>query len=534
MKRVIAGFLALCCGCQRKSEEPAASPAIFREAAAEAGLTFRHKSGAAGEFHMTEIMGSGVALFDYDNDGDLDVYLIQGSGGGNKLFRNELIPSGRLRFNDVTEQAHAGHAGIGMGAATGDYDGDGFTDLYVTNFGGNVLYRNNGNGTFTDVTARTGAAVGRWSTSASFVDYDRDGDLDLFVLNYIDFTPANNKKCYAPSGERDYCTPKAYQPVPARLFRNEGGGRFSDVTVPSRIASAAGPGLGVAAADGNGDGWPDLFVANDSSANLLWINQKDGTFLEQALTLGAAYSEDGLAKAGMGVASGDYDNDGHDDLLVLNLTREGATLFHHAVRGFEDISIRTGVRPLTFAFTGFGAGWIDYDNDGWLDVFMANGAVTIIEALRGTPDPFHQKNLLLRNEAGVRFSDVSSAGGPAMQLSEVSRGAAFGDLDNDGDIDIVVSNNNGPARLMRNETGSRQAWLEVSVKPGTRVGVERAGEKTLWREARTDSSYLSANDPRVHFGLGKNPAVQRLTVLWPDGRREQLPPPKPNQMITVK
>ncbi len=534
MKRTALALLfALCCGCQRTTKAPPEAAEIFREAAAATGLDFRHNSGAGGEFHMTEIMGSGAALFDYDNDGDLDVYLIQGAGGGNKLFRNELIPAGRLRFADVTAQANVGHAGVGMGAATGDYDGDGFTDLYVTNFGGNVLYHNNGDGTFTGVTARAGVAVGRWSTSASFVDYDRDGDLDLFVLNYIDFTPANNKKCYAPSGERDYCTPKAYEPVASRLFRNDGGGRFTDVTVASKIGSSAGPGLGVVAADVNSDGWPDLFVANDSSANLLWINRKDGTFLEQALTLGAAYSEDGIAKAGMGVAAGDYDNDGRDDLLVLNLTREGATLFRSAGRSFEDVSLRTGIRPLTFAFTGFGAGWIDYDNDGWLDVFMANGAVTIVEALRGTPYPFHQKNLLLRNEAGGRFRDVSSAAGPTMQLSEVSRGAAFGDIDNDGDIDIVVTNNNGPARLMLNEAGSKQPWLTVKVKPGTRVGVERAGEKTLWRQARTDSSYLSANDPRVHFGLGKNPVIQGLTVEWLDGRRDRLPPPKANQSISV-
>jgi hypothetical protein len=517
----------LLCGCGGKPS------ALFREAAAETGIVFQHRSGAAGEFHMTEIMGSGAALFDFDNDGDLDVYLIQGAGGGNRLFRNELIPSGRLRFTDVTEQARVGHAGTGMGAATADYDGDGFTDLYVTNFGANVLYHNNGDGTFTDVTARAGLAMGRWSTSASFADYDLDGDPDLFVLNYIDFTPANNKKCYAPSGERDYCTPKAYQPVAARLFRNDGGGRFTDVTVASGIGSAAGPGLGVVAADVNGDGWPDFFVANDSAANLLWVNRKDGAFEERALTLGAAYSEDGLAKAGMGVAAGDYDNDGRDDLLVLNLVREGATLFRSLESGFEDVSIRTAIRPLTFAFTGFGTGWIDYDNDGWLDIFMANGAVTIVEALRGAPYPFHQKNLLLRNESGVRFTDVSAAGGAALELSEVSRAAAFGDIDNDGDIDIVVNNNNGPARLLLNETGSKQAWLEVKARTGTRVGVERAGERTLWRTARTDSSYLSAGDPRAHFGLGKNPAIAALIVEWPGGKRERLAAPKANQVITL-
>ena len=299
--------------CSRQPPPPAeSSAALFIDAAEQTGLRFTHYPGLSGKFYMPEIMGSGVALLDYDNDGDLDVYLVQsqpldastkppaGIKLGNRLFRNELVPSGKLAFTDVTEASGTGKVMYGMGAATGDFDNDGFTDLYVTGFGSAVLYRNNGNGAFTDVTVQAGVANDRWSTSAAFFDYDRDGDLDLIALNYVDFTVAGNKTCSAASGELDYCTPKAYHPVPARLFRNEGGGRFKDVTVASGIAKAYGPGLGVAVSDVNRDGWLDIYVANDTAANLLWINRRDGTFKEDGLVMGAAYSEDGLAKGGHG------------------------------------------------------------------------------------------------------------------------------------------------------------------------------------------------------------------------------------------
>ena len=447
MKRLVAastaGLLLCCWGCRERT--PPAGP-LFREVAAETGLKFHHFTGASGEFYMPEIMGAGVALLDYDNDGDLDVYLIQGTmldpgkkpeearfplaAGerlGNRLYRNELVPSGQLRFTDVTAQAGVGHIGYGMGVATGDYDNDGYTDLYVTNFGPNVLYHNNGNGTFTNVTREAGVEDERWSTSAAFLDYDRDGKLDLFVLNYLDFTIRGNKRCFAPTGESDYCTPKAYHPVTARLFRNEGGGKFRDVSAAAGVQAAYGPGLGVTCADLNGDGWIDIYVANDTAANLLWINQKDGTFREAGLEMGAAYSEDGLARAGMGVSAGDFDADGDDDLVVVNLTREGATLFRNdGAAGFQDVTTALGLRALTFPYTGFGLGWFDYDNDGRLDLFVANGAVTIMESLRGQPYPFRQKNQLLRN-TGEKFVDATAEGGAALELSEVSRGAAFGD-----------------------------------------------------------------------------------------------------------
>jgi hypothetical protein len=549
---------------------------LFREAAAETGLTFTHDNGGRGQYYLPEIMGSGVALFDYDGDGDLDVYLVQGrpldgaDGGtngrrrGNRLFRNDLTVDANgtrtLRFVDVTDQAHVGLDAIGMGVAVGDYDNDGRLDLYVTNFGSNVLFHNNGDGTFTDVTRAAGVDDERWSTSAAFVDYDRDGYLDLFVANYVDFTVANNKVCYDPVGTRDYCTPKAYKPVPARLFHNDRHGHFTDVSEAAGITRAYGNGLGVAIGDYDGDGWPDIYVANDATPNQLWINRHDGTFEDRGLLSGTAVNALGNPEGSMGIASGDYDNDGDEDLFVTNLIGESHALYvNDGHANFEDLRGRAGLTPLTAPFTGFGTKWFDYDHDGWLDLFVANGAVNIIEKLRGEPFPFHQRNQLLHNERDGRFRDATDEGGPALQLSEVSRGAAFGDIDNDGDIDIVVSNNNGPARLLLNEAarGSRQGgsqqggpqqagpqqhWLELRLEQpstnrwafGARVIVERRGQPTLTRRAGTDGSYLSASDARVHFGLGTAGAVDTLFVDWPDGQRERWTNVAADRIVTLK
>ncbi len=532
---------------------------LFREAAFETGLSFHHFTGATGDFFMPEIMGAGAALLDYDNDGDLDVYLIQGAAldekkkplfppakdtkPGNRLFRNELIPTSKLRFTDVTEQAGVGHVGNGMGVAAGDYDNDGDLDLYGANFGPNVLYRNNGNGTFTGVTTEAGVDDPRWSTSAAFVDYDRDGDLDLFVCNYINFTLRGNKRCFAPTGEPDYCSPASYRPAPDRLFRNEGAGKFVDVTQSSGIGSAFGPGLGVTCADFNNDGWIDIYVANDGAANLLWINKGDGTFEEMGLIAGASYGADGAARAGMGVTAGDFDNDGAEDILVTNLTREGSTLYRNNGRGeFHDATQEFDLARPSFLSTGFGVGWFDYDNDGWLDLFAANGAVTLLPALRGAPYPFHQRNQLFHNEGGKGFHETSATAGPALQLSEVSRGAAFGDIDNDGDIDIVVANNNGRARLLLNETGSRSHWLGVRLEGvkdnrfgvGARVAALRKGQKPLWRRASADGSYLSANDVRVHFGLGREPGLEGVVVQWPSGDKEVWTNVRADSTVTLR
>jgi enediyne biosynthesis protein E4 len=494
----------------------------FQDVAPASGINFIHKPGATGQFYMPEIMGSGAALLDYDGDGDLDVLLLQ-SGHGSRLYRNELIPTGKLRFTDVTRESGFDYAGYGMGIATGDFDNDGRIDVLVTGYGGNALYRNLGGGVFRNVTAESPDIIlaGKWSTGAAFFDYDRDGRQDLIIVNYLDYSMANNKRCYAPTGELTYCTPKVYPPASAHLFHNEGG-RFVDVTKQSGMNRALGRGLGVAVFDANGDGWPDVFVANDASANHLWINQRDGTFVERGLQSGVAYGEEGVEKAGMGVAVGDYNNDGHEDLLVLNLMREGATLFNNDGHGsFADVSLKTGIHAITFPYTGFGAGWIDFDNDGWLDLFLANGAVTLREEQRGQPYPFLERNLLIRNDGRGRFIDESDRAGAVFTQRGVSRGAAFGDIDNDGSMDILVSTNNGPARILRNNLPHRN-WLNVQIDGpglgiGARVAVKAGGLPELWRRVHTDSSYLSASDARVHFGLGDATHIERVTVYWPDG-----------------
>jgi hypothetical protein len=541
---------------------PGEIPPIFRDAAAEVGLRFQHFTGATGEFFMPEIMGAGAALLDFDGDGDLDVFVLQGTfldtsknlkdalfplptsqRPGHRLFRNELVPKGRLELRDVTEEAGVGYEGYGMGVAVGDYDNDGDPDIYVTHFGSNFLFRNNGDGTFTDVTREAGVDDPRWSTSAAFLDYDRDGYLDLFVANYVDFTVKGNKKCYSPTGERDYCTPAAYRPATDRLFRNLGNGKFADVTQAAGIGKADGPGLGVACADFNSDGWIDIYVANDGAANLLWINKGNGTFEEAALMAGAAYSMDGLARAGMGVAPGDFDNDGDDDLLVTNLAMEGSTLYRNHRGSFSDVTAESGLARASFLSTGFGVGWFDYNNDGRLDLFTANGAVTIVEALRGSPYPYRQKNQLFRNDGPARpLVDVSATAGPAFEQLQVGRGAAFGDIDNDGDLDILVSNNNGAVRLLLNQAGARNHWLQVRLQGasdnrqgiGARVALLRRNQTPLWRHVHTDGSYLNAHDSRVHFGLGPDPNLQGVLVQWLGGSQEVFTGIQPDTVVTLR
>jgi enediyne biosynthesis protein E4 len=597
---------------------------LFTDRAEDSGLGFTHVNGMSGKFYYAEIIGPGAALFDYDNDGDLDVYLVQGagfrvqgagfrgqgagdsrsqgargqgsgSGSGGRLFRNDLTIDANgtrtMHFVDVTEQSHIDARGYGMGAATGDFDNNGCIDLYLTNLGANQLFRNNCDGTFTDVSKHSGTdnapsleressassgegsakpnatAAPPWSVSAAFFDYDRDGWLDLFVGNYLNWRVDASQPCFGPSGRPDYCSPNVYQPQPSRLYHNNRDGTFTDVSMASGIVREFGPALGVSAADFNGDGWIDFYVANDGAPNQLWINQHDGTFKNTGLLSGTALSMHGKPKAGMGVGAGDVDNDGDEDLFVTNLTGEGNDLYINDGPGlFEEQSGRSGLGASSRGYTGFGTAWFDIDNDGWLDTLTVNGAVQTIESLRKVNDPLplHQRKLLFRNagsvvSGGVRFEDVTARGGKAFELSEVGRGAAFGDVDNDGDVDVLVANNNGKPRLLINNVGSRNHWIglrlvgAVRLKPdttteragvvsgfpgspklgtsaggsrtrdmlGARVGIVREDGSTLWRRVHTDGSYASASDPRVLVGLGPSTSVRTIRVLWPSGTTQE-------------
>jgi enediyne biosynthesis protein E4 len=528
----------------------------FSDTAERSGLRFRHVNGMTGNHTMTEILGSGVALIDYDNDGDLDVFLVQ-SRGRSQLFRNNLIETGTLSFTDVTDASGIATTGYGMGVATGDFDNDGFVDLYVTSYGTSQLFHNNGDGTFSDVSKRSGTGVSGWSVPAAFFDYDGDGWPDLFVGTYLRYNVEQNTRCFGPSGAVDYCTPNTYRPQPSRLFHNNRDGTFSDVTAKSGIGSEYGPALGVSTADVNGDGWPDLFVANDSQPNQLWINQHDGTFKNVALAAGVALTAEGKAEASMGVDAGDADNDGDDDLFITEQNGEGHNLYVNDGTGmFEDQSARSGLASASLAFTGFGVAWFDFDNDGWLDLLTVNGAVQTIQSLAQAHDPLplHQQKQLFRNLGHLRFEDVSAKAGAVFALSEVGRGAAFGDIDNDGDTDVVVNNNNGPARLLINNIGNKKHWIGFRLvrsvrlqadsgpaKAGhyvryelARIEVIRRNSPTLWRRARTDGSYASANDPRVLVGLGDSSATPVVRVHWPDGRTTDVKDVAIDRYLTVE
>jgi hypothetical protein len=541
---------------------PAPAPDLFIDRAAEWGLAFTYSTGQSGELYMPEIMGGGAALFDYDGDGDLDVFVVQGhplkSGSANpgpaawgRLFRNDLItPKGKNavpRFVDVTEASGIRATGYGMGVATGDYDNDGRIDLYLANFGSNQLWHNNGDGTFTDVTAAAGVDDPRWSTGAAFADLDRDGWLDLFVLNYVDFSVANNVRCFAPSSRRDFCGPSTFAPVPDRLLRNRKNGAFEDVSLPSGIGRKPGPGLGVVADDLDGDGWLDLFVANDGADNFLWLNQHDFTFREDGLIAGVAVNAAGRPEAGMGIAVGDADGDGDDDLLITHLTAETNTFYANLGGGvFEDRTALSGLGAPSLPFTGFGTSWLDVENDGLLDLAAFNGAVNLMGAMGSGEGlaPYAEPDQLFHNLGGGKFKDVSAEAGAAFRTPKVSRGAAFGDVDNDGDTDILVVDADSPVRLLINETGSRNPWLGLRLvgRPagakaerdllGARVEILRKGAPSLWRRSATDGSYESANDPRVLVGLGSSSEVTGVRVLWPDGLAESFPPP-PLRMYTT-
>jgi enediyne biosynthesis protein E4 len=538
-----------------KSAETAPLP-WFTDVTEASGLRMVHFNGMAGDFYYPEVMAPGVALFDYDNDGDLDVFVPQGRMLDAKtveqalvkpemplrgrLFRNELragpAQAGpyEITFTDVTEASGISQTSYGMGAATGDFNNDGCTDLYVTALGSNQLFKNNCNGTFSDVTAASRTADAGWSVPAAFVDIDRDGWLDLFVGHYVRYSIAANVRCYSITGLTDYCPPNVYRPEPSHLFRNNHDGTFTDITAKAGISAEYGPALGVATADFNGDGWIDIHVSNDSMANQLWINQKNGTFANTAALGGTAVSPEGEAKANMGVDAGDFDNDGDEDLFIGELLGQGAQLYVNDGTGtFSEEAARSGVRAPSLAVTTFGTGWLDVDNDGWLDIVTVNGAVThAVEALaRKERFALQQPKQLFRNIGG-RFEDATARAGEAFAGREVGRGLAFGDLDNDGDTDIVVGNDAGPVRVLLNSIGSRKSWAGLRVVDrhgrdalGARVRIPRADGQGPVRmlRARADGSYASASDPRVLIGLGAAATPEAVEIDWPDGTTSRHP-----------
>jgi hypothetical protein len=560
---IVAGAFSACTPDKNAPGHASAKPSqeLFVDATESSGIRFRHFNGRNGEFYYPEIIGSGVAVFDYNNDGKLDILVLQGGAlgpvkdakapkeaCGARLYRNDLVvnPDGSrdLKYTDVTEASGLCSHGYGMGIAIGDFNNDGCVDVFITHFGApNQLFRNNCDGTFADVTRQAGVAGdGRWGASATFVDYDRDGFLDLYVANYVDYKIDDNKKCYASTSARDYCAPSSYKPVAGILYHNRGNGTFEDVSVRAGITRAFGAGLGVMAADLDGDGWPDIYVANDGNPNQLWINQKDGTFRNEADIRGCAVNADGVAEAGMGVDIADFNGDGTEGIFLTHLTREKSTLFVNRGAGyFEDRSVETGVAAPSIPFTGFGTVFFDYDNDGWLDIVAANGAVHLIEELKTPQDPYplQQRKQLFHNLGNGRFEETTASAGPAFQLAEVGRGLAAGDLDNDGSTDLVVSNNNGPLRVILNRVGSAKPWVGLRLLTGKRdaygakVEIKRPGAPTLWRRVRADGSYLSANDPRILVGLGDTPRIDALTVHWPDGRSEAFAVPPLRQYTTL-
>jgi hypothetical protein len=419
-----------------------------------------------------------------------------------------------------------------MGVAVGDFDNDGWVDIYVTNLGRNQLFHNNGDGTFTDVSKQSGTDDPGWSVSAAWLDYDRDGWLDLFVGHYVNYSTDANVQCHTMAGMLDYCAPFVYSPQPSHLFHNRRDGTFEDVTAAAGMSREFGPALGVVTADFNGDGWIDIYVANDLQANQLWINQHDGTFKNTALLAGAAFGFNGEPKSSMGVDAGDFDNDGDEDLFITELTGQGANLYVNDGAGlFSDQTAASGLRVATLPYTGFGTGWFDFDNDGWLDLLTVNGAVMKSEAMERTKDPFpfSQPKQLFRNLGNGKFENVTMRAGGVFARSSVGRGAAFGDIDNDGDTDVLVGTTNGRVELLINEIGSRSHWVglrTVGGQPprdmvGARVGIVRADGSVLWRRSRADGSYASSNDPRVLVGLGRSADAVRVRVAWPDGRAEE-------------
>ena len=528
----------------------------FEDVAAKAGIRFRHDACKTSQKYLPESMGAGAAMLDYDNDGSLDLFFVNGAAlrdpmpPGSKpdksdpRYWNRLYKNNRDgTFTDVTVQAGLRGEGYGMGVAVGDFDNDGRPDIYVTNLDRNTLYHNNGDGTFTDVTAHAGVGGSGWSVSACFVDYDRDGRLDLIVTRYLDWDFSRNVYCGEKRpGYRAYCHPNEYQPVTHLVFHNNGDGTFTDVSKKCGLGAVPAKGLGIAIDDFDRDGWPDIVVANDSFPEQLFRNNRDGTFTEVAAEFGMAFGEDGKTFAGMGIDFADYNNDGWPGVFADALASQRYALFQNRQgRSFDYVSGPAGISRITVSHSGWGAKFVDYDNDGWKDLFVAQGHVMDNIELTQPATHYREPLLLMRNRKG-KFEDVSPLSGDIFHVGLAARGAAFGDLNNDGFVDVAINCNDGPAVILMNRGGNGNHWLLVNaigtrsnrdgIGAGIRV-VSSSGEEQRGFVS-TAGSYASASDKRVHFGLGQASGVRLLEIAWPSGTIQRLENVVTDQVLTVR
>lgn len=519
----------------QKLQATEAGPVWFEDLTGTTGLTFTHSSGHRTRHWMPEIESGGVGLLDYDGDGLLDVFCVNGgdlnqpqSISGHKLYRN----LGGFRFQDVTEAAGVGgRADYGMGVACADYDNDGDMDLLVTHVGGCLLYQNQGNGRFKDVTTASGLGLKAWGTSAAFVDLDGDGFLDLYVANYLNWSQATELDCRSRGGEPDYCSPLNYKAAAVdSLFRNRGDGTFESLGERVGLPVGDGHGLGVATGDFDRDGWTDIYVANDATPNALWLNRGPWTFQNEAMLRGCALNLHGIPRAGMGVVAVDLGQRGWLDLFITHLVNEGNGFFENQGGNFTDVLLPNGPTQGSLPFTGFGVGFHDFNNDGHLDLYIANGRVRLGAVDLDPGDPYAEPNTLMRGLGGRRFEHVSPAGGVSKGREFASRAVAFGDLDNDGSLDAVVVNKDGPVHLLRNRIGGRAKSVRLRVlrTSGTvafnaMVRLE-AGGQTQWRQVSPNEGYCASHDPRVHFGLGTASRIDRICVRWPSGAAESFGP----------
>lgn len=533
-------------GCLALSASPALGAIRLTDVTAESGVAFRHTDGSSGEYYIVETASAGLALFDYDRDGRIDIYFLNGAPlkgtestavPRNALYRN----LGQWRFQDVTEASGLGDTGYGLGVAVGDYDNDGDADVYLNNFGPNVLYRNNGDGTFTDVTKIAGVDAGRqFGAGACFLDIEGDGDLDLFVANYLEFSYDTHVQSTL-SGYRAYRAPIHHRPLSDRLYRNNGDGTFSDISAAAGIAAHAGWGMGTVCADYDNDGDTDIFVGNDVAENFLFRNNGSGVFTEIGMMAGTAYTADGNPSASMGVDCGDYDNDGWLDFKVTSYQQELSTLYRNLQDDFfDDITQQSGAGSGTLAMVTWGVGIVDFDNDADRDLFIACGHLQDNVDRYDDVTSYLQRNVLLSNDGRGGFTDVSTLGGSGLQVKLSSRGAAFDDLDNDGDIDVVVLNSREAPTLLRNDSTSKGNWLQILLQGeetnrdgiGARVTVT-AGDLALIDEVHSGRGYQSHYGTRLHFGLGDHTLVDRVEVRWIGGETDVFTAIKANQLITL-